>query len=101
MIYLSLMKDAYPVLVEKQQYIKDTIHREEVKFFETLEKGIKILDQSIDELDGDTIPGDVVFKLHDTFGFPFDLTADIAREKNLNIDSEGFAKCYEATKRII
>ena len=94
----SLMKDAYPVLVEKQQYIKDTIHREEVKFFETLEKGIKILDQSIDELDGDTIPGDVVFKLHDTFGFPFDLTADIAREKNLNIDSEGFAKCMKQQK---
>ena len=94
----SLMKDAYPVLVEKQQYIKDTIHREEIKFFETLEKGIKILDQSIDELDGDTIPGDVVFKLHDTFGFPFDLTADIAREKNLNIDSEGFAKCMKQQK---
>ncbi|MDC3359570.1 alanine--tRNA ligase [Gammaproteobacteria bacterium] len=94
----SLMKDAYPVLVEKQQYIKDTIHREEVKFFETLEKGIKILDQSIDELDGDTIPGDVVFKLHDTFGFPFDLTADIAREKNLNIDSKGFAKCMKQQK---
>ena len=94
----SLMKDAYPVLVEKQQYIKDTIHREEVKFFETLEKGIKILDQSIDELDGDTIPGDVVFKLHDTFGFPFDLTADIAREKNLNIDAKGFAKCMKQQK---
>ena len=94
----SLMKDAYPVLVEKQQYIKDTIHREEIKFFETLEKGIKILDQSIDELDGDTIPGDVVFKLHDTFGFPFDLTADIAREKNLNIDSKGFAKCMKQQK---
>ncbi|MDA7802589.1 alanine--tRNA ligase [Gammaproteobacteria bacterium] len=94
----SLMKDAYPVLVEKQQYIKNTIHREEVKFFETLEKGIKILDQSIDELDGNTIPGDVVFKLHDTFGFPFDLTADIAREKNLNIDSKGFAKCMKQQK---
>ena len=94
----SLMKDAYPVLVEKQQYIKDTIHREEIKFFETLEKGIKILDQSIDELDSNTIPGDVVFKLHDTFGFPFDLTADIAREKNLNIDSEGFAKCMKQQK---
>ena len=94
----SLMKDAYPVLVEKQQYIKDTIHREEIKFFETLEKGIKILDQSIDELDSDTIPGDVVFKLHDTFGFPFDLTADIAREKNLNIDAEGFAKCMKQQK---
>ena len=94
----NLMKDAYPVLVEKQQFIKDTIQTEEAKFFETLEKGIKILDQAIDGLDGDTIPGDVVFKLHDTFGFPFDLTADIAREKNLNIDSEGFAKCMKQQK---
>jgi len=94
----ELMKDAYPVLVEKQQFIKDTIQTEEAKFFETLEKGIKILDQAIDGLDGDTIPGDVVFKLHDTFGFPFDLTADIAREKNLNIDSEGFAKCMKQQK---
>ena len=87
----DLMKDAYPVLVEKQQFIKDTIQTEEVKFFETLEKGIKILDQAIDKLDGDTIPGDVVFKLHDTFGFPFDLTADIAREKNLSLAEAGKA----------
>ena len=94
----DLMKDAYPVLIEKQQFIKDTIQTEEVKFFETLEKGIKILDQAIDGLDGDTIPGDVAFKLHDTFGFPFDLTADIAREKNLNIDSKGFAKCMKQQK---
>ena len=94
----ELMKDAYPVLIEKKDHIKKTIQNEEHKFFETLEKGIKILDEEINSLSGNKISGEVVFKLHDTFGFPYDLTADIAREKNLEIDSEGFAKCMQAQK---
>ena len=94
----ELMKDAYPVLIEKKDHIKKTIQNEEHKFFETLEKGIKILDEEINGLSGNQISGEVVFKLHDTFGFPYDLTADIAREKNLEIDSEGFAKCMQAQK---
>jgi alanyl-tRNA synthetase len=94
----ELMKDAYPVLIEKKDHIKKTIQNEEHKFFETLEKGIKILDEEINSLSCNQISGEVVFKLHDTFGFPYDLTADIAREKNLEIDSEGFAKCMQAQK---
>ena len=94
----ELMKDAYPVLIEKKDHIKKTIKNEEHKFFETLEKGIKILDEEINGLSGNQISGEVVFKLHDTFGFPYDLTADIAREKNLEIDSEGFAKSMQAQK---
>ena len=94
----ELMKDAYPVLIDKKDHIKKTIQNEEHKFFETLEKGIKILDEEINSLSGNQISGEVVFKLHDTFGFPYDLTADIAREKNLEIDSEGFAKCMQAQK---
>ena len=94
----ELMKDAYPVLIEKKDHIKKTIQNEEHKFFETLEKGIKILDEEINSLSGNQISGEVVFKLHDTFGFPYDLTADIAREKDLEIDSEGFAKCMQAQK---
>ena len=94
----ELMKDAYPVLIEKKEHIKKTIQNEEHKFFETLEKGIKILDEEINGLSGNQISGEVVFKLHDTFGFPYDLTADIAREKNLEIDSEGFAKSMQAQK---
>ena len=94
----ELMKDAYPVLVEKHKHIKETIRMEEIKFFETLEKGIKILDEEINNLSGIKISGEVVFKLHDTFGFPFDLTADIAREKNLEIDSDGFNKCMKIQK---
>ena len=94
----ELMKDAYPVLIEKKDHIKKTIQNEEHKFFETLEKGIKILDEEINSLAGNQISGEVVFKLHDTFGFPYDLTADIAREKNLEIDSEGIAKSKQAQK---
>jgi alanyl-tRNA synthetase len=94
----ELMKDAYPELIEKKDHIKKTIQNEEHKFFETLEKGIKILDEEINSLSGNQISGEVVFKLHDTFGFPYDLTADIAREKNLEIDSEGFAKSMQAQK---
>ena len=94
----ELMKDAYPVLIEKKDHIKKTIQNEEHKFFETLEKGIKILDEEINGLSGNQISGEVVFKLHDTFGFPYDLTADIAREKNLEIDSEGFDKSMQAQK---
>ena len=94
----ELMKDAYPVLIEKKDHIKKTIQNEEHKFFETLEKGIKILDEEINGLSGNQISGEVVFKLHDTFGFPYDLTADIAREKNLEIDSEGFAKSMQVQK---
>ena len=77
----DLMQDAYPLLNEKKSEITKVIKVEEVKFFETLEKGISILDDAINDMDGNIIPGDVVFKLHDTVGFPYDLTADIARDK--------------------
>ena len=86
----SLMSDAYPVLKEKEEFITTTILNEELKFFETLEKGIQILEDAINKIENKTIPGDVIFKLHDTFGFPFDLTADIARERDLLVDLDGF-----------
>ncbi|MGY8772095.1 MAG: alanine--tRNA ligase-related protein, partial [Gammaproteobacteria bacterium] len=70
-----------------------TIYDEENKFLETLDKGIEILDKEIQKMTSKIIPGDVVFKLHDTFGFPFDLTADIAREQDLTLDQEGFSQC--------
>ncbi len=95
----ELMQDAYPVLLQKKDQIAKIIKDEEVKFFETLEKGINILEDAISNLEGDTIAGEVVFKLHDTFGFPYDLTADIAREKNLKIDEEGFTKCMNQQKK--
>ena len=95
----KLMSEAYPLIKEKKEHIAQTIKDEEVKFFETLEKGIDILETAISKLDNEVIPGDIVFKLHDTFGFPFDLTADIAREKGLRIDEDGFNKSMDQQKQ--
>ena len=95
---VRLMKPAFPDLEEKEKDITKLVEVEEIKFFETLEKGIEILDQEISNMNEGTISGDIVFKLHDTFGFPFDLTADIARERNLLIDEERFNECMNQQK---
>ena len=87
------MEEAFPMLVSNQSLIETTIHDEENKFLETLDKGIEILDKEIKKMTSKVIPGEVVFKLHDTFGFPFDLTADIAREQELTLDDKGFDDC--------
>ncbi len=84
------MGDAYPELKEQQQHVESVLQKEETRFAETLAKGMKILEQSIAGLNGDTIPGDIVFTLYDTYGFPADLTADFARENKLKIDQGGF-----------
>jgi alanyl-tRNA synthetase len=89
------MESAFPMLASNQKQIEEIIHNEEKKFLETLDKGIEILEKEISNIDSKVIPGDVVFKLHDTFGFPFDLTADIAREQDLKLDEAGFNKCME------
>ncbi len=89
------MESAFPMLASNQKLIEEIIHNEEKKFLETLDKGIEILEKEISNMDSKVIPGDVVFKLHDTFGFPFDLTADIAREQDLKLDEAGFNKCME------
>ena len=95
----KLMSEAYPLIKKKKEHIAQIIKDEELKFFETLEKGIDILETAISKLDNEVIPGDVVFKLHDTYGFPFDLTADIAREKGLTIDEDGFNKSMDQQKQ--
>lgn len=84
------MGEAYPELVKLESKIEETLHKEEKRFAETLDQGMKILSTAMQELSGGTIPGDVVFKLYDTYGFPVDLTADIARENELKIDKTGF-----------
>ena len=89
------MQLAFPMLASSQKHIEETIHNEENKFLETLDKGIEILEKEISRMDSKVIPGDIVFKLHDTFGFPFDLTADIAREQDLELDEEGFNQCMD------
>ncbi|MCL4161135.1 UNVERIFIED_CONTAM: hypothetical protein GTU68_009606, partial [Idotea baltica] len=84
------MGEAYPELVKAQQTVEEILLKEEKRFAETLDRGMKILNTTIQDLEGDTIPGKVVFKLYDTYGFPLDLTADIAREHELAIDEAGF-----------
>ena len=84
------MGEAYPELVKARKHVEKVLDKEERRFAETLDQGMEILEEAIATLDGDELPGDLVFKLYDTYGFPADLTADIARERNLAIDQEGF-----------
>ncbi len=86
------MGDAYPELIKNKAQIKKVLLNEEEQFAKTLEKGMSLLGAQLDDLKGEVIPGDVVFTLHDTYGFPVDLTNDIAREKGLSLDMDGYEK---------
>ncbi len=89
------MGDAYPELINARAHVEKVLKKEEQRFAETLDQGMEILDAAIASLKGKEIPGDVVFKLYDTYGFPLDLTADIARERELSIDEKGFEFAME------
>ncbi|MFC4280060.1 alanine--tRNA ligase [Thalassotalea piscium] len=84
------MGDAYPELVSQQAVIEKILRIEEEQFSRTLDRGMALLEDMLTQLTGDTISGEDVFKLYDTYGFPADLTADIARERQLKIDHDGF-----------
>ena len=92
------MGAAYPELAKAQTAVEQALEKEERRFAETLEQGMKILEEAIGNLSGDTIDGETVFKLYDTYGFPVDLTADIARERNLKLDEAGFGVAMEAQR---
>jgi alanyl-tRNA synthetase len=92
------MGEAYPELAAKQSEVERALKLEEERFAETLENGMKLLEEVIADLSGKQIPGDAVFKLYDTFGFPLDLTADIARERGLTIDEKGFEQAMDAQR---
>ncbi|WP_435686503.1 alanine--tRNA ligase [Sedimenticola selenatireducens] len=92
------MGDAYPELPKVADQVTRVLRLEEERFAETLEQGMKILDYTIQSLDGKQIPGETVFKLYDTYGFPTDLTADIARERDLTLDMPGFEQAMEAQR---
>jgi alanyl-tRNA synthetase len=85
------MGAAYPELSEQQSFIEKVLKTEEEQFSRTLERGMAILNEELDVLSGEVIPGELVFKLYDTYGFPADLTNDVARERGLSIDEAGFA----------
>ncbi len=88
----EVMGDAYPELVKARSQVERVLRQEEERFAETLEHGMAILEEAIDGLDGSVISGETVFKLYDTYGFPVDLTADIARERGLSLDMAGFER---------
>ena len=92
------MGSAYPELTKVQTQVEQALEKEERRFAETLEQGMKILENAIAELSSDTIDGETVFKLYDTYGFPLDLTADIARERNLKLDEAGFEAAMNAQR---
>ena len=87
---IDVMGDAYPQLIENRERIEAALLKEEEQFAKTLEQGLKVLETELAQLKTNVIPGEVVFKLYDTYGFPADLTADIARERELTIDEAGF-----------
>ncbi|HQZ05612.1 MAG TPA: alanine--tRNA ligase [Burkholderiaceae bacterium] len=94
---VAVMGQAYPRLAQQQARITEVLKTEEERFFETLETGMGILDTAL--ADGARVlPGDVAFKLHDTFGFPLDLSADVCRERGLTVDEAGFAVAMDRQK---
>lgn len=86
----SVLGDAYPSLVEQGGRIEEQLKLEEERFAVTLELGLQILEREIADLQDQTLPGELLFRLYDTYGFPVDLTADIARERGLQMDMDGF-----------
>lgn len=93
------MGDAYPELKAQQPVIEKVLRVEEEQFSRTLERGMNILNDAIAQLEGEVLPGELVFKLYDTYGFPMDLTNDVAREKSLEIDVEGFEAQMEQQRQ--
>uniref|UniRef100_A0A486XPJ5 Alanine--tRNA ligase n=1 Tax=Rheinheimera sp. BAL341 TaxID=1708203 RepID=A0A486XPJ5_9GAMM len=97
---VAQMGEAYPELAEKQAVVEKVLKLEEEQFGKTLERGLVILEDALAGLTGTELPGELVFKLYDTYGFPVDLTNDVARERNLTIDQAGFdAAMAEQRKR--
>src|SRR5688572_28019992 len=94
---VRLMGDAYPKLRADEKKIIDTLKAEEERFYETLENGMEILDAALAG-DQKTLPGDVAFKLHDTYGFPLDLSADVCRERGVTVDEAGFHAAMDKQK---
>ncbi|MEX0732825.1 MAG: alanine--tRNA ligase [Aquisalimonadaceae bacterium] len=93
------MGEAYPELAQQQAQVERVLKQEEERFSETLEQGLKLLEADLRDLRGTVIPGETVFRLYDTYGFPVDLTNDIARERGLSLDMDGFETAMEAQRK--
>lgn len=99
-VLMNEMKQSYPELVRGKDLIVETLKNEEEKFSSLLERGIKILEDNLDKVQNKILPGEIAFKLYDTYGFPFDLTADILRSKAIKIDNQGFDNEMEKSKTL-
>ncbi|MDE0763853.1 MAG: alanine--tRNA ligase [Cellvibrionales bacterium] len=91
----EVMGDAYPELRARQDELSSVIRAEEEQFARTLDKGMGVLESALTDLSGDTLPGELIFQLYDTYGFPTDLTNDIARERGLAMDMDGYQQCMQ------
>ena len=89
------MHESYPELKTGKDLIIETLKNEEEKFSSLLERGMKILEENLNKVQNNILPGSVAFKLYDTYGFPIDLTADILRTKNIQVDHIAFEKEME------
>ena len=97
-VLLNEMSKSYPELSNGKDLIIETLKNEEEKFSSLLERGMKILDQNLEKVNNKTLPGEIAFKLYDTYGFPLDLTADILKNKNIKIDISAFEKAMQKSK---
>ncbi len=95
---VAQMGEAYPELAKRQAQVEKALLQEEEQFAKTLDNGLQILNEALDGLQGEEIPGEVVFKLYDTYGFPVDLTNDIARERGLSLDIAGYEAAMAAQR---
>jgi alanyl-tRNA synthetase len=96
---VDVMGEAYPELVAAQARVTETLLAEEEQFSRTLDNGMAMLEAAVAQIKGTVLPGETVFKLYDTYGFPVDLTADIARERGLSLDTQGFEKAMNRQKQ--
>lgn len=96
---IEVMGSAAEGLSDHRPLVEEMLKTEEEQFRRTLERGLSLLDQELAKMQGNTLSGEVAFKLYDTYGFPLDLTADVCREKNIIIDEKGFDACMEAQRK--
>ncbi len=99
-VLLNEMSKSYPELNSGKDLIKETLKNEEEKFSSLLERGMKILGQNLEKVKNNILPGEIAFKLYDTYGFPLDLTADILKNKNMKIDTSAFDKAMQKSKEL-
>jgi len=99
-ILIKEMSDSYPELKRAEPLITETLKTEEEKFSSLLNRGIEILNENLNKVKNNSFPGEVAFKLYDTYGFPLDLTADILKNKNIKVDNAGFDREMEKSKKL-